>query len=127
MSGCLSERKKRAESGRMRSEGQTQTIRRWRTMAMPQTKRMHQALPVQSRSQTLSRFHSGKEDPTHEHKTFKMMREMKEREVEHVRFRSSRDHAADASIQAAAQSMRMVALAALKPTQNELKSLCGTR
>ena len=111
----------------MLRQGISLTIRRWRTMAMPQTKRMHQALPVQSRSQTLSRFHSGKEDPTHEHKTFKMMREMKEREVEHVRFRSSRDHAADASIQAAAQSMRMVALAALKPTQNELKSLCGTR
>ena len=65
-----------------------------------------------------------KEDPTHENKTFKKMREMKEREVEHVRYRSSRDHVADASIQAAAQSMRMEARHALKPTQNELRSLC---
>ena len=64
-----------------------------------------------------------KEDPTHENKTFKKMREMKEREVEHVRYRSSRDHVADASIQAAAQSMRMEARHALKDTQNELRSL----
>ena len=65
-----------------------------------------------------------KEDPTHENKTFKKMREMKEREVEHVRYRSSRDHVADTSIQAAAQSMRMEARHALKPFQNELRSLC---
>ena len=80
---------------------------------------------AQARRDMLPDFlRTGKEDPKHENKTFKMMREMKEREVEHVRYRSSMDHAADPSIQAAAQWMRMVARAALKLTQNELKSLC---
>ena len=67
---------------------------------------------------------TAKEDPTHENKTFKKMREMKEREVEHVRYRSSKDHVADAAIQAAAHSMRRNARDALRSTQNELKSLC---
>ena len=66
-----------------------------------------------------------KEDPMHENKAFKNMREMKEREVEHVRYRSSRDHVTTADIQAATQSMRMEARQALKDAPGVLQSLWG--
>ena len=48
---------------------------------------------------------------------------MKKREVEHVRYRSSKDHMGEVDVQAVTQSIRMEARLALKQEKGALRDL----
>ena len=63
------------------------------------------------------------------HLSVSKIQAMKEREVEHVRYRRSRDHETDAELQATLQGMRVEARAALGRSAGDagnLKALFGT-